>query len=239
MNKSRIMKYLLYFLCCTITSCFSINKYKHEVSGQDNTSSISYTKQTGESASKPNDSVIWNYKKIKLYAHHEIIEEGEEQIIIFNKEKDTLLVFNHEDGGRLTFPFIIKIKEQLFVNFFEVWEGSGFLSKKRFYHLDSSKNVLEEVNVIDGIDILKKVKKKFSIQDSIYTRKGEFYKDFLFDENCFNSQGELPFTLIIFNQSNSDLNNGSERFKKLKGIYKFKEENNDYFLIPENLTVEN
>ncbi len=38
-------------------------------------------------------------------------------------------------------------------------------------------------------------------------------------------RGELPFTLIIFNQSNSDLNNGLEGFKKLKGVYKFNEKN--------------
>ena len=233
------MKYLLYFSCCTIIACFSTNRDQHEVSDQDNTSSIPYTEPAEIYASKLNDSIIWNDKKIKLYAHHEMIEEGEEQIVVFNEKKDTLLVFHHEDGGRLTFPFTISIKEQLFVNFFEVWEGSGFLSKKRFYHLDSSKNVLEEVNVVDHINILKKVKKKFSIQDSIYTQKGEFYKDFLFDKNCFNSQGELPFTLIIFNQSNSDLNNGLEGFKKLKGVYKFKEKNNEYFLIPENLTLEN
>lgn len=233
------MKYLLYFLCYTIIACLSTNKYQYEVSRQDNTSPISYAETTEISASKLYDSIIWNNKKIKLYAHHEMIEEGEERIVVFNEKKDTLLVFNHEDGGRLTFPFIISTEEQLFVNFFEVWEGSGFLSKKRFYHLDNSKNVLEDVNVVDGIDILKKIKKKFSIQDSIYTRKGEFYKDFLFDKNCFNSQGELPFTLIIFNWSNSNLNNGLEGFKKLKGIYKFKKENNKYFLIPEKLTLEN
>lgn len=233
------MKYLLYFSCCIIIACFSTNKDRDKASDKDNTSSFSYTKPTDISSSKSNDSIIWDDKKIKLYTHHEIIKTGEEQIIIFNERKDTLLVFNHEDGGRLTFPFVINIKDQLFVNFFEVWEGSGFLSKKRFYHLNSNKNRLEKVNVVDQIHILKKIKKKFSIQDSIYTRKGELYKDFLFDKNCFNSKGELPFTLIIFNQSNTDLNNGLEGFKKIKGVYKFEEKNNEYFLTPENLTLEN
>ncbi|WP_160112290.1 hypothetical protein [Aquimarina sp. AU58] len=233
------MKYLLYFSCCIIIACFSTNKDQHKVSDKDNTPAFSHTEPVDISSSKSNDSIIWNDQKIKLYAHHEMIERGEEQIVIFNEKTDTLLVFNHEDGGRLTFPFIVGIKEQLFVNFFEVWEGSGFSSKKRFYHLNSNKNILEEVNVVDHIDILKKIKKKFSIQDSIYTRKGELYKDFLFDKNCFNSKGELPFTLIIFNQSNPDLNNGLEGFKKLKGVYKFEEKNNEYFLTLKNLTLEN
>ncbi|MBW1297004.1 hypothetical protein [Aquimarina litoralis] len=173
-----------------------------------------------------NDKVIWQNEDVKIYANHVIIEEGEERLVIYSNKKDTLLNFLHEDGGKITFPFVINTNEEVFINFFEIWEGSGFLSKKNFYHLNQEEYTLNKVENVPVKNILQAVKTKFKIADSIYTRKGEFYKNFTFDKTCFNENNELPFSLVIYNHDNPNLNKGLEGFKTVKGVYTIEKEDN-------------
>ncbi len=168
-----------------------------------------------------NYKIIWEDLKVKIYANHSIIKEGEERLVIYSSNKDTLLNFLHDEGGKIAFPFAINNKDEVFINFFEVWGGSGFLSEKHFFHLDKHKYTLNKVKNINIKNVLKAVKTKFDITDSIYIKKGEFYKNFAFDKTCFNENGELPFTMILYNYDKPKLNKGLEGFKTINGVYRF------------------
>ncbi|WP_194765677.1 hypothetical protein [Tamlana sp. I1] len=233
------MKNLLYYIfLITLLSCNTVGKKNIEILVENNDTLIS---QTTSGSNKPElkniDSLIWRDKTVKIFAQHKIIEEGEEQLIITNQNKDTLLIFNHEDGGRLTFPFILKNNNQLFLIFFEFWPGSGFLSKKRFYHLSSDGKSVNTIQIINHSNLLKKVQQKFSIKDSIYTRKGEFYKDFAFDKTIFIQDANLPFSFSLFNYTNDSLNRGLAGYKLVKGKYLFVKEQGTYKLVVGDLEL--
>ncbi len=120
-----------------------------------------------------------------------------------------------------------------------MWEGSGFLSKKNFYKLDIGEYKLQRVINMDLLTLLNEVKIKFNMRDSLYTKKGEIYNNYLFDNTCFNKNGELPFSLTLFNKSKPELDNGLEGFKILKGTYEVKKNDNQYFLALKTINLKN
>ncbi|WP_299256749.1 hypothetical protein [uncultured Aquimarina sp.] len=228
---------LLLFVLLSFNSCKENNKGEIEQVNNGIEDSIAYY-QKGISIEKSNDRVIWKDEKVKIYANHSVIEEGEEKLLLYTNKKDTLLTFFHEDGGKITFPFVINSNDETFINFFEVWEGSGFLSSKNFYHLNTNNYSLDRVAEVDHKNLLRIVKKRFNIEDSIYTKTGEFYKNYSFDKTCFNEKGELPFTVILYNYDQPELNKGLEGFKTMKGLYSFEKEKG-YILKPTKIELQN
>lgn len=233
MNRLSILFKLivLLFTLNGLISCYDTNNKQNTKQSKINNDSLAYLENDSTFNIENPDKIIWQNSNIKIYAHHSIIEEGEERLVVYSNKNDTLLNFLHEDGGKITFPFVINTNEEVFINFFEIWEGSGFLSKKNFYHLNQQGYTLDKVENVPIENVLQAVKIKFKIKDSIYTRKGEFYKNFTFDETCFNENKELPFSLVIYNHDNPNLNKGLEGFKTVKGVYKFEKEK-DYILKP-------
>lgn len=232
MNKKT--NYLTSFFCFifVLITCFSCKKNEKEKPIDTVTSNYSDSLAFNKVVEKPQegDRILWSDKNIKIYVNHSIIEEGEEKLVIYSNKKDTLLNFKHDEGGRITSPFIVNHDDNVFVNFFEVWEGSGFLSKKNFYKLDIEEYKLKRVINMDLLTLLNEVKIKFNIKDSLYTKKGEIYNNYLFDNTCFNENGELPFSLTLFNKSKPELDNGLEGFKILTGIYEVIKNDSQYFL---------
>ncbi|WP_378184176.1 hypothetical protein [Aquimarina sp. SS2-1] len=218
------MRILPTIICFLIILCSCKEKDTNKID------SSSTEKQDSGLQSK-DGKLIYEDEKVKIYANHSIIEEGEERLIIYSDRQDTLLIFEHDDGGKITFPFALNDEEETFINFFEVWEGSGFLSKKNFYHLNTNDYSLDPVVETEFKTMLNDVKKRFKIKDSIYTRTGELYENYAFDKSCFNKNGELPFKLVLFNHDQPSLNKGLEGFKTLNGIYKFEKDDN-YVLKP-------
>ncbi|WBX76244.1 hypothetical protein PG911_16700 [Tenacibaculum ovolyticum] len=110
---------------------------------------------------------------------------------------------------------------------------------KKIFHLNKTTHKADLISITTKKEIVDQLKTKFNIRDSLYTKKGYIYREQPKGKHFFDKHGNLPFVLIIFNHSNSDLNKGLEGFRKLKGVYKFEEKNNEYFMTPENLTLEN
>ncbi|WP_299248192.1 hypothetical protein [uncultured Aquimarina sp.] len=227
---------ILIVIAIILISCKEKDNSKIDIFSKESNDSLAYHKEdVGFQENK--DKIIYNDENIKIYANHSIIEEGEEKLIIHSNKKDTLLTFQHEDGGKITFPFVISYEDNIFINFFEVWEGSGFLSKKNFYHLNKNDYSLDSVAEIELKTILSDVKKMFEIKDSIYTKTGEFYKNYSFDKTCFNENGELPFTMILYNYDKPKLNKGLEGFKTMNGLYRF-EKVEGYTLKPTKIELQ-
>ena len=190
MNNINLNNYL-FFILIILLSCKKGETKSITNALQGNKKSIAYSKVT--KGLSQGDEILWSNENVNIYVNHLIIEEGEEKLIIYTNKGDTLLTFNHDEGGRITNPFLLNKSDDTFVNFFEVWEGSGFLSKKNFYKLNTKQYKLERVIDLDFSTLLKKVKAKFNITDSLYTRKGEFYNNYLFDKTCFNENVSCHF----------------------------------------------
>lgn len=231
---AKMNKHFIIFLLAFFT--IACQKIKNKKLAGDNTESSSFKKNSSEIS----DTILWKDSLTTIYYHKEEKKEWEEkELFIYTDKYDTIVKITNDNGASFNDPYFIEKDKEIFFIIFETWSGSGNHSKKKFFHLDKTTHKADIINITTRREIIDQIKTKFSIRDSLYTRKGEIYKEQPKGKYFFDKHGNLPFTLIIFNHSNSDLNKGLEGFKKLKGVYKFEEKSNEYFLIPENLTLEN
>ncbi len=176
------------------------------------------------------DSLIWSDGNNKMFFHLNKSEFGEQTLEIY-LDDNNLLSFYHDNGGTITQPFVVKSIGELFVCFFEVYDGTGSNSKKHIYHFNRKQSNLVSVEIEDIKTIISKV----NSADSLYTRKGFLYNNQYFDKSCFTEKGTLPFSLILFNRNKPHMNNGLEGFGILKGVFEFKKQNNHFIFSAEKM----
>ncbi len=211
-----------HFFLLTSILCFAISSCKPKTVS----SSKSKTIQADDSES---------FELIKLWQnnnnsiHYDLKEiDGIHEIGFYSQNNDVLLSLEHDEGGSFTEPFVVNKEGQSFIVFFTIWNGSGNLSEKHIYHINSDKLSLNKLKIISPNDKLESLKIKSNISDKLAFKKGEFYKNFGYDKSCFDDKGNLEFSLTIFNESKPELNNGLEGFKLLKGHYNIYFEDGQY-----------
>ncbi|MBL4746628.1 MAG: hypothetical protein JKY08_09710 [Flavobacteriaceae bacterium] len=167
---------------------------------------------------KVQKGVLWQDDERKLYFQLPKKEKWEvKELVIYSNKNDTLLVLRNDDGAKFTHPYTIENNGEIFIIIFEVWEGSGNLSKRKFYNLNTEDWSLKVVKDYKFENFFSLLKNSYGIKDSIYTKKGENYN--LKASGLFNNDGELPFYLTFFNYSNPNLNNGLKGCKTLTAKY--------------------
>ncbi len=175
------------------------------------------------------DSIVWKGKYIDILAFLPKRKKWKKkEIALYTNKNDTILHLKNDDGGNFLYPLFVKSLGQTFIVIFEIWEGSGNLSKRNIYRLDHETNKLNQVKDYPYRDIFSTVKEKFKINDSIFTMKGEFYEN-----GFFNSDGKLPFQLGIYKKDNGY----RIMYKILYANYVFEEENGIYKLGLNNLKL--
>ncbi|WP_422089489.1 hypothetical protein [Tenacibaculum ovolyticum] len=229
MNKYFIILLIVFFT-------IECQKIKNKKPTEANNESPSFKKNS----LKISDTILWKDSLTTIYYHKEEKKEWEEkELFIYTNKYDTIIKITNDNGASFNDPYFIEKDNEIFFIIFETWSGSGNHSKKKFFHLNKTTHKADLISITTTKKIVDQLKTKFNIRDSLYTKKGYIYREQPKGKHFFDKHGNLPFALITFNHSNSDLNKGLEGFRKLKGVYKFEEKNNEYFMTPENLTLEN
>ncbi len=131
------------------------------------------------------ESIIWHNKVDNVFFDLSVSETSayEQTLKIYFNDK-ILLNFNHDNGGQITKPFLIKSINELFVCFFEVYNSVGWNSKKHIYHLNITEKELTPVK----IESIKSIIQKVNSPDTLYTRKGFFYNSEDLNQSCFTKK---------------------------------------------------
>jgi len=230
--KNSVLKIL--FLAIIFTSC---KNKQATIKKVEYTKEVSSEKHSKSEAIFENFDLIWDKQEQKLLSQKTQSDFGNEKLIFINQKKDTLLSFNAQEGSQLSIPFVMNFDQELFLVFFEVYSGTGFLSEKQCYHFNPYKSHVQKINTPNRKSIFDTAYKQFKITDSLYTRKGEFYTHFSFEEDIVDSKNEIPFQWILHNATKPHLNKGLEGFKSLKGVYFLRKEKDRYELDFKNLEL--
>ncbi len=221
------LNHILFLLCFFILAACSI------LSSDDKKPQKQENKSLNWQAAKKNcrsNTIIWSDNNNKLSFFLNTSEFGE-QILQIQLNKLNLLNFHHSNGGKITTPFVVKNLGEVFVCFFEVYDGSGAHSTQHIYHINTKQNKLTPIDIEDITTIIHKV----NSTDSLYTKKGFLYKNGNFDTSCFTENSTLPFSLILFNKYKPNMNNGLEGFGILNGIFVFKKQDNHFVFSAEEI----
>ncbi|WP_346883766.1 hypothetical protein [uncultured Algibacter sp.] len=181
---------------------------------------------------------VWNNKELKVFADLYISDNYDQKLYLHSSKGDTLLILKDGEGADINIPFSIKNTEKHhFINFFKTWDGTGYYSERMFYHLDTVNYKLTKVKGNSFLKLLKNVKNKYKIKDSLYTRNGMSYNNFAFDKSCFDKDGKLAFGITLYNHNKPELNDGLRGYKVLTGVYEFINKENGFYLEAKELKL--
>ncbi len=220
------LNHILFLLCFVILTACSISSSDKKLQNQEK-KSLNW--QAAEKNSLTN-VIIWSDNNNKLSFYLNTSEFGGQTLQI-QLNNLNLLNFYHDNGGKITTPFVVQNLSEIFVCFFEVYDGSGAHSTQHIYHINTKQNKLTPIDIEDITSIIHKV----NSTDSLYTKKGFLYKNGNFDKSCFTENGTLPFSLVLFNKHKPNMNNGLEGFGILNGIFEFKKQNNRFVFSAEEI----
>ncbi len=168
------LNHILFLLCFFILAACSILSSNKKLQNQEK-KSLNW--QAAKKISLFN-TIIWNNKNNKLSFSLNTSEFGK-QILQIQLNNLNLLNFYHDNGGKITTPFVVQSLGEVFVCFFEVYNGSGTHSTQHIYHINTKQNKLTPIDIEDITTIIHKV----NSTDSLYTKKGFLYKNGNFDKS--------------------------------------------------------